>query len=391
MAKGGYVGVSGIARKIKKGYVGVDNISRKIKKAYMGVGGVARLIWSGISGFKYLIRYASTTNNKYIDQDVQIQNMAVPYQWQTGSFTVPVENTLLEAISVQRDSSSPYNIFLTFYNENGYNTGFDLGIKGNSQAYLFAAIENDNITVCNSLSSDYVHSNIYNFQTSNNRESIALVSQFNGTDIKVYPLTQLSALTTYGCFLYEGYLYAATDSAFVKYDVSNNTIVASYAISTAYYRGYPLIVLADRNQVVYFSGVQRGNWSLYLLDLDDMTLVATQTLTVDSNILRIYFINEDDDYLYFSHQGYSSGQGNFIYKVSKDLTVVEKICEWFINPSTSNAQQPVYVSNDFVIVQQYISSSNYQIQKLELDGTLIAASSNNVNLTITKGTIIKEA
>lgn len=47
MAKGGYVGVSGVARKIKKGYIGVDNISRKIKKAYMGVGGVARPCWGG--------------------------------------------------------------------------------------------------------------------------------------------------------------------------------------------------------------------------------------------------------------------------------------------------------------------------------------------------------
>ena len=50
MAKGGYIGVSGAARKIKKGYIGISNIARKIKKAYMGVGGVARPCWgSGIS------------------------------------------------------------------------------------------------------------------------------------------------------------------------------------------------------------------------------------------------------------------------------------------------------------------------------------------------------
>ena len=46
MAKGLYVGVDGIARKIKKAYVGVDGIARKIKKAYVGVDGVARLIYS---------------------------------------------------------------------------------------------------------------------------------------------------------------------------------------------------------------------------------------------------------------------------------------------------------------------------------------------------------
>ena len=47
MGKGAFVGVDGIARKIKGGYVGVDNVARKIKKAYVGVGGVARPCWSG--------------------------------------------------------------------------------------------------------------------------------------------------------------------------------------------------------------------------------------------------------------------------------------------------------------------------------------------------------
>lgn len=47
MAKGAYVGVDGVARKIKKGYVGVDSKARKIKKAYVGVGGVARPCWGG--------------------------------------------------------------------------------------------------------------------------------------------------------------------------------------------------------------------------------------------------------------------------------------------------------------------------------------------------------
>ncbi len=47
MGKGAFVGVDGIARKIKSGYIGVDNVARKIKKAYVGVGGVARPCWSG--------------------------------------------------------------------------------------------------------------------------------------------------------------------------------------------------------------------------------------------------------------------------------------------------------------------------------------------------------
>lgn len=47
MAKGVYIGVNNVARKVKKGYIGVGNVARKIKKAYIGVGGVARPFWAG--------------------------------------------------------------------------------------------------------------------------------------------------------------------------------------------------------------------------------------------------------------------------------------------------------------------------------------------------------
>lgn len=46
MAKKAYIGVDGVARKLKKGYIGVDGVSRKIKKAYIGIGGVARLFYT---------------------------------------------------------------------------------------------------------------------------------------------------------------------------------------------------------------------------------------------------------------------------------------------------------------------------------------------------------
>lgn len=47
MAKKAYIGVGGVARKVKKGYIGVDGVARKIKKAYIGIGGVARPCWGG--------------------------------------------------------------------------------------------------------------------------------------------------------------------------------------------------------------------------------------------------------------------------------------------------------------------------------------------------------
>lgn len=47
MAKKGYIGISGKARKIKKAYLGISSKARKIKKAYIGIGGVARPCWTG--------------------------------------------------------------------------------------------------------------------------------------------------------------------------------------------------------------------------------------------------------------------------------------------------------------------------------------------------------
>lgn len=49
MSKNQYVGVSGIARKVKSEYIGVDGVARKVSGGYVGVNGIARQFWpSGI-------------------------------------------------------------------------------------------------------------------------------------------------------------------------------------------------------------------------------------------------------------------------------------------------------------------------------------------------------
>lgn len=53
MAKGAYVGVDGVAHKVKKIYTGVDNVARKVKKGYVGVGGVARPFFSAEAVLEY--------------------------------------------------------------------------------------------------------------------------------------------------------------------------------------------------------------------------------------------------------------------------------------------------------------------------------------------------
>jgi hypothetical protein len=65
MAKGMYVGVSGVTRKAKKFYVGVGGVARKVKKIYVGVNGVARLAWTGAFLSKYVGVISPLTETKW--------------------------------------------------------------------------------------------------------------------------------------------------------------------------------------------------------------------------------------------------------------------------------------------------------------------------------------
>lgn len=47
MAKGIYLGIDSLSRKVKKMYLGIEGVARKVKKGYVGVNGLARLFFSG--------------------------------------------------------------------------------------------------------------------------------------------------------------------------------------------------------------------------------------------------------------------------------------------------------------------------------------------------------
>lgn len=47
MAKGQYIGVNNVARKVTKQYIGVNNVARKVTKGYIGVNNVARQCFAG--------------------------------------------------------------------------------------------------------------------------------------------------------------------------------------------------------------------------------------------------------------------------------------------------------------------------------------------------------
>lgn len=55
MAKGAYIGVGDVAKKVKKMYIGIGGVAHAVKKAYIGVNGVARLWWSGAGMYRVII------------------------------------------------------------------------------------------------------------------------------------------------------------------------------------------------------------------------------------------------------------------------------------------------------------------------------------------------
>lgn len=50
MAKAQFIGVGGVARKVKAQHIGVAGVARKVKAGYIGVGGVARQFFSAFNG-----------------------------------------------------------------------------------------------------------------------------------------------------------------------------------------------------------------------------------------------------------------------------------------------------------------------------------------------------
>lgn len=147
MAKGAYIGVNNVARKIKKGYIGVDNTARKIKKGYIGVGGAARLFYSlgppmitsRLNGTKYCDNVIlASINDKYLlvqdydngSQRVYDKSLTVVYSGNrsynfygansVGSYGVLIPKTTSEPIYVYTDS-----LTLT-YVDFGTTTGYSL-------------------------------------------------------------------------------------------------------------------------------------------------------------------------------------------------------------------------------------------------------------------------
>lgn len=69
MAKGIYLGIESISRKVKKMFVGVEGVARKVKKGYVGVNGLARLFFSGKGNLSYYGQLADVPSYLVINQE----------------------------------------------------------------------------------------------------------------------------------------------------------------------------------------------------------------------------------------------------------------------------------------------------------------------------------
>lgn len=69
MAKRAYIGVGGVARKVKQPFVGVANVARKVKSGYIGVGGVARQFFAlhRIPDAYQEVEYIESTGTQFVN------------------------------------------------------------------------------------------------------------------------------------------------------------------------------------------------------------------------------------------------------------------------------------------------------------------------------------
>lgn len=85
---GQFIGVNGVARKVKNQFMGVNGVARKVKNGFIGVGNVARKFFSGetvkvtIQGILYFSPVVTDDTGKYgHEYGYMISNMVQVKAW----------------------------------------------------------------------------------------------------------------------------------------------------------------------------------------------------------------------------------------------------------------------------------------------------------------------
>lgn len=124
----GYIGVNGVARKIKKVYVGADGIAREVKTGYMGVDGVAKQWWSNFTpppkGTLIYLNLDGGGNKLYriLSTNGSICRIMAMYDTVTSKYNNSSVMTTMGTLKVQQYKDSTLD---TYLNTTWYNTLMD--------------------------------------------------------------------------------------------------------------------------------------------------------------------------------------------------------------------------------------------------------------------------
>lgn len=310
MAKGAYIGIDSLARKVKKCYIGIDGVARKVKKAYIGVDGVARLFWNSKyttasvtsstlptgytfynSGTDVAVPYNGNSNI------LEIFTGILPYNSKSYLYNIS-ENTLTE-------SSKTASINLLAYDGFASTDGYLYFINSSLTTVYklkqsdFSIVSSATISVSSSYSlipkatvelGDYVY---YFLGYSYNSSYRTYLYALNKNTLEFSQLsTDYATLANYsyaGAVVKDGYIYyfnTYTSSGTIylycyKYDTSGNKSTAFALYDNPFGSGYNLTRVMQLDDVTYlFAGnVSTQASKIYKVDYTTNTISLFKELS----------------------------------------------------------------------------------------------------------------
>lgn len=130
-----YIGVSNVARKVKKMYVGVNGIARQVKKLYVGVNGIARKVFGG--GVEYHGTATDLDAAKYGLAAAKTSNYAM---FAGGSSNGSIVNVYNDSLTLQSTTLTSERINLSGVEISG------LAVFGSDANSYYADAFNDSVT-----------------------------------------------------------------------------------------------------------------------------------------------------------------------------------------------------------------------------------------------------
>ena len=149
---GAYIGVGGVARKMKNQYLGVGSVARKVKNGFAGVGGVARKFFSAVESPFYIYN-AGTWHSALNAAGATDATDKGTYLQQNGSTTVKL-NAAIDVtdynnayVKVATNGSGDCRQILRLYDTSGTKV-YDSEVSGGTKtsSYWTAAFDISSVT-----------------------------------------------------------------------------------------------------------------------------------------------------------------------------------------------------------------------------------------------------